>query len=135
MNRLESKFAEFVRGDRVPDFRKLEISPDEARARRSLDFGPLEDRFLQNTGRLAHKWTHFLPIYDRVLAPYRNQPITMLEIGVAQGGSLEIWRDFFGPKATIYGVDINPECVNRLDAPNVEVIAADIRDLSLEKQS
>ena len=28
----------------------------------------------------------------------------------ASGGSLEMWRDYFGPKAHIYGVDINPDC-------------------------
>lgn len=34
----------------------------------------------------------------------------MLEIGVFEGGSLQMWKDFFGRKAEIYAIDINPEC-------------------------
>jgi len=33
-----------------------------------------------------------------------------MEIGVYQGGSLQMWKNYFGPKARIYGVDINPKC-------------------------
>ena len=33
-----------------------------------------------------------------------------MEIGVAKGGSLQMWRRFFGPMATIVGIDINPHC-------------------------
>ncbi len=35
----------------------------------------------------------------------------ILEIGVSQGGSLEMWKNYFGNKATIYGIDINPKCL------------------------
>ena len=31
-----------------------------------------------------------------------------MEIGVLGGGSLFMWRDYFGPKARIIGVDLNP---------------------------
>ena len=34
----------------------------------------------------------------------------MLEIGVQAGGSLQMWRDYFGPTACIWGMDISPEC-------------------------
>jgi len=42
----------------------------------------------------------------------------MLEIGVSFGGSLEMWREYFGPEATIFGIDIDPECANRFARPN-----------------
>ena len=32
--------------------------------------------------------------------------MTFLEIGVSLGGSLEMWRNYFGPEATIVGLDI-----------------------------
>jgi hypothetical protein len=32
----------------------------------------------------------------------------MLEIGVQSGGSLEMWKSYFGPNLRYYGVDINP---------------------------
>ena len=34
----------------------------------------------------------------------------MLEIGVAQGGSLALWRKFLGDEAVIFGIDIDPKC-------------------------
>lgn len=71
-----------------------------------------------HSGRMVHKWTHYPAIYERYFAPYRGKPIRMLEIGVSHGGSLEIWRAYFGPEATIFGVDINPACATRFDAPN-----------------
>jgi hypothetical protein len=33
-----------------------------------------------------------------------------LEIGVSHGGSLQLWRKFFGPDATIVGIDVDPRC-------------------------
>ncbi len=49
-------------------------------------------------------------LYDRYLAPFRGRPVRFLEIGVFGGGSLWIWRRFFGPEATIFGVVIEPSC-------------------------
>ena len=43
-------------------------------------------------------------IYDQLLAPYKDKPIAFLEIGIANGGSLYMWNDYF-PNAAISGVD------------------------------
>jgi hypothetical protein len=56
------------------------------------------------------KWVHYFDIYDRHLSRFRGQDTHFLEIGVYSGGSLEMWRDYFGPNAHIYGVDIEPAC-------------------------
>lgn len=66
--------------------------------------------FLTNDDRLIHKWLHYFPIYEKHLTEWRNKTITVLEIGVFKGGSLQMWKRFFGPMATIVGIDINPEC-------------------------
>lgn len=66
--------------------------------------------FLTNDSRLIHKWMHYFPIYEKHLTPWRNKTLNFLEIGVSKGGSLQMWRRFFGPMATIVGIDINPEC-------------------------
>jgi cephalosporin hydroxylase len=77
-----------------------------------------EDIVLGHEGRTIHKWAHYLPIYDRLFSPYRGRPVTFLEIGVNRGGSLEMWRRYFGAEAVIAGVDIDEECASRVDPPN-----------------
>jgi hypothetical protein len=46
--------------------------------------------FKTNDQKLIHKWMHYFPIYERHLAPFRNRTITLLEIGVFKGGSLQM---------------------------------------------
>lgn len=57
----------------------------------------------------SSKHSSYFDVYDELFKDYVNKPITFLEIGVANGGSLFMWRDFFGPQARIIGVDLNPE--------------------------
>jgi hypothetical protein len=70
----------------------------------------IEDLFWTNDGPVVDKWHHYLPLYEKYLTPWRGRPVRMLEIGVHRGGSLKLWRDFFGPEAVIFGIDINPAC-------------------------
>ncbi len=72
--------------------------------------GFLHRYFLNNGGKRLHKWIHYFDIYERHFARFRQRPITMLEIGVHGGGSLQMWRDYFAPGSTIVGIDINPDC-------------------------
>ncbi len=74
--------------------------------------------FCAHQGRTLEKWVHYLDVYQRYFAAYRNTPVKMLEIGVSGGGSLELWRTYFGESATIFGIDINPDCANRVTSPN-----------------
>lgn len=73
---------------------------------------PLETYFRNNQGRLIHKWIHYFDIYDRHFAPYRGRPVNIVEFGVSHGGSLQMWKSYFGPAATITGVDIDPRCAD-----------------------
>jgi hypothetical protein len=72
--------------------------------------GDLINIFADNKDYTVHKWHHYIPIYDRYLSPYRNKKIRFLEIGVSKGGSLSMWRKYFGSEAIIYGIDIDPKC-------------------------
>jgi hypothetical protein len=71
---------------------------------------PMHRAFYQNSGNTVHKWRSYLSRYDRHLARYRGTAARILEIGVYKGGSLELWRNYFGPSAIIYGIDIDPRC-------------------------
>ena len=55
------------------------------------------------------KHTTYFGVYDHIFTKYRDKKITFVEIGILGGGSLFMWRKFFGPKARIIGVDMNPE--------------------------
>ena len=66
--------------------------------------------FLTNDGRLIHKWKHYFPIYERHFRDFVYKPVTFIEIGCGRGGSLQMWKRYFGPHARIVGIDILPEC-------------------------
>jgi hypothetical protein len=80
--------------------------------------GKLAGVFFEHHGRTIDKWVHYLEIYEHHLARYRNTSVKILEIGVFRGGSLELWRKYFGGDATIFGIDINPDCADYVTAPN-----------------
>jgi hypothetical protein len=61
-------------------------------------------------GRGVWKFNHYFESYERHFARFRGQQVHVLEIGIHSGGSLEMWKDFFGPASKIYGVDIDPRC-------------------------
>jgi len=80
----------------------------------------LESYFRNNDKRLIHKWAHYFEVYDKHFSRYRNREIVILEIGVSQGGSLQIWKSYFGDKAKIYGIDVDPRC-KELEEDNIRI--------------
>jgi len=87
----------------------------------------LERYFRTNDKRLINKWNHYFDIYDRHFNRFRGKEIVILEIGVFQGGSLQMWKDYFGGNAKIYGIDVNPKCKN-LEEENIEIFIGDQAD-------
>jgi predicted O-methyltransferase YrrM len=53
------------------------------------------------------KGTTYTATYHRWLAPVREQRMRMLEIGLYNGGSFRMWRDFL-PNTVLHGIDIDP---------------------------
>jgi len=70
----------------------------------------LWDYFQNNNGKKITKWKHYFPIYEKHFRPLTEKPTKILEIGVLNGGSLEMWRKYFHSDSTIVGIDINPDC-------------------------
>ncbi|WP_162009691.1 class I SAM-dependent methyltransferase [Methylocystis heyeri] len=66
--------------------------------------------FFANDGPVIYKWPHYFAVYDQLLGPLVGTEVRMLEIGVCKGGSLKLWREFFGPRAVIFGIDIDRRC-------------------------
>jgi hypothetical protein len=85
--------------------------------RLNLKFKKLHLKFINNSSSLKSffrspyrsiKHSSYFNVYDHLFTSYKNKKIIFVEIGVFDGGSLFMWRDFFGPKARIIGIDINP---------------------------
>jgi hypothetical protein len=100
------------------DWRIYKLNPAERTRLAAEASDGLPRLFFAHHGRLVNKWVHYLDVYERHFAPYRNTPLKMLEIGVFKGGSLDLWRDYFGADAKIFGIDLDPECANRVTPPN-----------------
>jgi hypothetical protein len=89
----------------------------------------LEEFFLSHDGRLINKWLHYFPIYDRYFSKYKSRKITLLEIGISHGGSLEIWKKYFGADIQIFAIDVNEEC-KKFEDENVKVFIGSQSDAS-----
>jgi hypothetical protein len=80
----------------------------------------LEKYFRENNKNFVTKWIHYFDAYDRHFSKYREKEVVVVEIGVFHGGSLKMWKDYFGKNAKIYGIDINPNC-KAFEEENIEI--------------
>jgi len=87
-----------------------------------LYLNDLEKYFFNNKNKRIHKESNYFEIYDRHFSKFRGKDINVIEIGVGSGESARMWLDYFGPYATIHGVDINPDCLNaQADRINIHI--------------
>lgn len=93
----------------------------------------LREIFENHTGRVVHKYDHYLEIYERYFSKYIDKEVVILEIGISHGGSLEVWKKYFGPRVKIYAIDINPEC-KKLEDENVKIFIGSQEDPEFLKQ-
>lgn len=87
----------------------------------------LELYFKNNRKNQIHKWSNYFNIYERYLSKFRGKNIIFLEIGVSQGGSLQMWQHYFGDGAKIYGIDIDPRC-RGVEEKNIKVFTGSQKD-------
>lgn len=86
-------------------------------------------------GKASDKWSIYLREYDRLLGPFRGYPLRMLEIGIQNGGSLEIWSRYFSLAQKIVGCDINPDCAKlHYDDQRIFVVVGDANTESVEHE-
>ena len=84
--------------------------------------------FKEHTGDNILKWSNYGPIYDKHFAPFREHNINILEIGVLKGGSMRMWEKYF-PKANIFGIDIDEECL-QYQSDRTKIFIGDQSDVS-----
>lgn len=86
----------------------------------------LLDMFHSHNGRQIDKWEHYFPIYEKHFSKFRGTNVRLLEIGIDHGGSLQLWKRYFGRYAEIIGVDINPEAM--FEEPQIATHVFDQQD-------
>lgn len=96
-----------------PDTDTITFGKEIGNKLESESLNDLEKFYFYGNHRVINKWMHYFEAYERFFSQYRGRDLTILEIGVFKGGSLQMWRDYFKNscnKVTVYGIDINPEC-------------------------
>jgi len=69
----------------------------------------LETFFDSNAkGPGLYKFRNYFAVYEHHLQRFRGTDVHVLEIGIYSGGSMKMWRSYFGPTANITGVDLAP---------------------------
>ncbi len=96
----------------------------------------LTDLYLsRQQGKVSDKWALYLREYERIFAPYRSLPVSILEVGVQNGGSLEVWTEYFTNASIIVGCDINPKCSNLVyESPKVRIVIGDVNNQTTQAQ-
>jgi cephalosporin hydroxylase len=77
--------------------------------------------------KLSIKNDSYFDTYEFLFSKYVEKPITFVEIGVFNGGSLQMWRQYFGQSARIIGVDLNPIALE-LESDGFEIFIGDQED-------
>jgi hypothetical protein len=73
------------------------------------------------------KSRHYFDVYHRHFARFTGAEVHIVEIGIYSGGSLGMWRHYFGEKSRIYGVDIVEDC-KAYETENIRVFIGDQAD-------
>lgn len=89
------------------------ISDQTADVLLSAPANPLRDYFQNHkVGHGIWKWEHYFEIYHRHFSRFVGRSVNVMEIGIYSGGSLGMWRSYFGDRSHIYGVDIEEACAS-----------------------
>ena len=95
----------------------------------------LKDLYKNHSGKVSDKWSIYLNEYEDKLRKYQERPINFFEIGILNGGSLEIFSKYFTKAKLILGCDIDTKC-NELhyDQTNIKVIIGDANEEKIKNQ-
>ena len=63
----------------------------------------------KNLKHVSIKCDTYFQTYEEIFNFYVGKKITFVEIGVLHGGSLFMWKEYFGNNARIIGIDLNPK--------------------------
>ena len=93
----------FLRSENMVSDDERKTLPDGENERPgSTRDNPLESYFdAHTTGPGIWKWRHYFDIYHRHFSKFVGKEVHILEIGIFSGGSLGMWKEYFGPQCRV----------------------------------
>ncbi len=76
---------------------------------------------------LSIKHSSYFSTYETLFSPYVGKRFTFVEVGICTGGSLFMWRKYFGADVRIIGIDLNP-AARKWEAHGFEVFIGNQAD-------
>ena len=95
----------------------------------------LTDLHKKHQGKVSDKWSFYLDQYERLFNPLRDKTISLFEIGIQNGGSLEVWSKYF-PRAKVFvGCDIDKKCSNLVyQDSRINLVIGDANKPKIQKE-
>jgi hypothetical protein len=91
--------------------------------------------YFAQSGKYTDKWASYIEAYGAVLDPIRENIRSVLEIGVQNGGSLEVWARYLPHATKIIGCDIDPACGKlAYSDPRIHLVVGDVNDVKTKKK-
>jgi SAM-dependent methyltransferase len=104
---------------RVEHMQPAEILPTDS----------LEQIHKNKKSKVSDKWQSYFAFYERNFADFRDKPVALLEIGVQNGGSLEVWSQYFRNATALVGCDIDAKCTRlTYEDPRISVVVGDANE-------
>ena len=85
------------------------------------------EKLFYKSPNFSAKWSNYFSIYEEIFKKYQKKNITFVEIGVGLGGSLFMWRNYFGNRSRIIGIDLNPQA-KELEKKGFEIFIGSQQD-------
>ena len=95
----------------------------------------LKNLYENHSDKVTQRWSIYLDEYEKKLNQFQKLPIKLLEVGIENGGSLEIFSKYFFNAELILGCDINTKCKElKFDKSSIKFIVGDINDDETKKK-
>ena len=95
----------------------------------------LKEIYKNHSGKVSDKWNIYLDTYEEKLSLLKKSPIKLFEIGVLNGGSLEIFSKYFENAELILGCDIDKNCQKlKYTENNIKLIVGDVNSEEISNQ-
>jgi SAM-dependent methyltransferase/uncharacterized coiled-coil DUF342 family protein len=108
---------------------KKDVREDSERTQLPSIVPTLKQIANNHTGKLSDKWEAYYDVYGSIFSEYRKEPVSVLEIGIQNGGFLEILSLYFWNAKAIVGCDIDPKCGELKYTDNkIHIVLGDIKD-------